>query len=101
MNLKFATALCLHQVLSGAYASEEDHLHRMAKSSKTGGKSQCSRSGEVWSSCQGYVVGGGPPVKEVRNATKWWYDNIYPYIPEDEKMYYTEPFGGEYVVIIL
>jgi hypothetical protein len=66
----------------------------MVKSSKTGGKSQCSESGEAWKSCQGYMVGGGTPVSEISNATEWWYTKIYPHIPEDEKKYYTEPFGG-------
>jgi hypothetical protein len=30
-----------------------------------------------------------------RWSSHWsWYDNIYPYIPQNEKQYYTEPFGG-------
>jgi hypothetical protein len=30
----------------------------------------------------------------VENATEWWYQKIYPHIPEDQKEFYTEPFGG-------
>lgn len=58
------------------------------------GTMQCENSGDIWATCQNFVQGGDDPVKEVINATEWWYKKIYPYIPEDELQYYQEPFGG-------
>lgn len=33
-------------------------------------------------------------VSVIENATAWWYEKIYPFIPEEEKEFYQEPFGG-------
>jgi len=51
---------------------------------------QCTKSAVTW----GDACAGPSNTAVVENATAWWYENIEPFIPEDEKQYYQEPFGG-------
>lgn len=53
------------------------------------------------SSCDGSAASWGDSCKitdeaviVVENATAWWYENIEPFVPENQKEYYQEPFGG-------
>lgn len=47
----------------------------------------CTDAGEVWAICHANL-------DSVVNGTQWWFENIHPYIPDDERKYYEEPFGG-------
>ena len=47
----------------------------------------CTDAGEVWAICYASL-------DSVVNGTQWWFEHVYPYIPDGDREYYQEPFGG-------
>ena len=94
MKLSILTsAIVAAPCLLGGTADSSPPTRNLAEEEKEGaGISTCKNAGSVWAGCAGY----GTDLKGtlVTNATDWWYEKIYPYIPKDELQYYQEPFGG-------
>lgn len=51
----------------------------------------CSQTADVYGTCVFQA-------DDVTNATKWWFEHIDPYIPDEQRKFYTEPFGGAALV---
>ena len=72
-------------VLAGRFAAEGASIGALTPET-------CNGAAALWGDA--CAITRQDPSTIVHNATEWWYENIVPYIPDDQKQYYEEPFGG-------